>query len=199
MKHAALYYMFTTGYFYKIVGKEKIPQDRKYLIVSNHRDGNDPIIYIAGMPKERVGWICKKEVMDIPCVGKLLLNLCSLPLERDNLRQEVRIIKKAQDYILDDICSVGIYPEGTRNKTENELLPFKAGAFKVATTTKCPIVVSCITYNYPRIHKHKPLIKIATINILKVIEPEEYENKDTNDLANMVREEILEFLNKENA
>lgn len=199
MKQSAWFFMFSTGYFYKIVGKEKIPHDRRYLIVSNHRDGNDPIIYIAGMPQERVGWICKKEVIDMPCVGKLLLNLCSLPLERDNLRQEVKVIKKAQDYINDDICSVGIYPEGTRNKTENMLLPFKAGAFKIATATKCPVVVSCITYNYPRVHKSKPLIKIATINILRVIEPEEFEGKDTNELAEMVRSEILEFLDKENA
>ena len=194
VRNSAWFYMFSTGYFYKIKGKEKIPHDRRYMIVSNHVGANDPIIYMAGMPGEKVGWICKNEIMEYPFVGRLLNSVLFLPLERDNLRQEVKVIKKAQEYLNNDMCSIGIYPEGTRNKTKETLLPFKAGAFKIATATKCPVVVSCITYNYPRGTKHKPLIKIATINILRVIEPSEYESLDTNALSDMVKEEIRNFL-----
>ena len=38
-----------------------------------------------------------------------------------------------------------IFPEGTRNKTDDLMLPFKEGSFKIAEKSGCPIIPMAIT------------------------------------------------------
>ena len=44
--------------------------------------------------------------------------------------------------------AVGLFPEGTRNRTSAELLPFKKGAAKMAREINCPIVPFAVTGEY---------------------------------------------------
>ena len=63
---------------------------------------------------------------------------------RENDREALTAILRGIKQIKDDEYCVGVYPEGTRNATEDTLLPFKSGCFKIATKTNCPIVVMSI-------------------------------------------------------
>lgn len=64
-------------------------------------------------------------------------------LNRDDIKESARTILKAGHRIRDGRGSVGVYPEGTRNRQE-EMLPFMQGAFKVAKKADCPVVVATI-------------------------------------------------------
>ena len=55
--------------------------------------------------------------------------------------------QKALD-ILEDKGAIGIFPEGTRNKTKELLLPFKYGAVSMAEKTDATIVPFAITGDY---------------------------------------------------
>jgi 1-acyl-sn-glycerol-3-phosphate acyltransferase len=52
-------------------------------------------------------------------------------------------MKKMKE-ILNDGISVWIFPEGTRNKTDEPLIDFIDGAFRLAVDMKSPIIVSTL-------------------------------------------------------
>ena len=55
--------------------------------------------------------------------------------------------------ILKDNGVISLFPEGTRNKTNKILLPFKFGAVSMAQKTKSPIVPFAITGDYKLFRK----------------------------------------------
>ena len=107
----------------------------------------------------------------------------------------VEVIKEATRLMKEEKLSIGVYPEGTRNKgEEGTLLEFKDGAFKTALRAKCPIVVS-ILKNTRAIGK-RPHLKPTKIEfiILKVIPYEEYKSMKTNEISALVKEIMYEGL-----
>lgn len=131
------------NYRVKITGLDKVP-DGKFLLISNHRSSFDPIIQLAVFRKYNLSFVSKKENLAIPIFGKIMHRCSIVSLDRENPRQSVKAISEAAELIKAGVAPMGIYPEGTRNHSEG-LLPFKAGAFKIAQKAKCPIVISVMT------------------------------------------------------
>ena len=52
-----------------------------------------------------------------------------------------------------------IFPEGTRNTTDELLLPFKEGSFKMAEKTGCPNIPMALTNSADIFENHLPKIK----------------------------------------
>ena len=73
-------------------------------------------------------------------------NLYCLFLDREDIKQGLKTILQAADYVKSGI-SVCIFPEGTRNKNadETEMLPFHDGSFKIAARAKSPIIPIAIS------------------------------------------------------
>ena len=53
----------------------------------------------------------------------------------------MRVFMTASSLLKNDTVSIGIYPEGTRNKTDTPLLPFHNAVFLVAKGGKVPVVI----------------------------------------------------------
>lgn len=84
------------------------------------------------------------------------MHMCfCLPLDREDNRAAVKTINEAVELLDENVVSMGIYPEGQTNKTEEPLLPFRNGAFKIAQKAKVPIVV-CVIENTEKILKNFP-------------------------------------------
>lgn len=85
--------------------------------------------------------------------------LYCLFLDRENAKEGLKTILKAIEYVKNGI-SIFIFPEGTRNKGEElSLLPFKDGAFRIATKTGCPIVPVSLNNTADILENHFPHIK----------------------------------------
>ena len=125
-----------------ITGLEKMPTEGRFLYVCNHRSAFDPIIVMDKMRQYEISFISKPSNMNIPMVGRVAHAAGFLAIDRENDRNALKTILTAADYLKRDICSTGIYPEGTRSRT-NALLPFHAGSLKIAQKAKTPIVVAC--------------------------------------------------------
>lgn len=125
-----------------VTGTEILPKE-KFMLAGNHRGAMDPLLTMGVLRKYHMGFVAKKEICRIPIIGRLMHKCFCLSLDREDIRKEVKTINQAAELIKTQTASIGIYPEGTRNPTD-ELLPFMNGAFKIAKKAECPIVVAVI-------------------------------------------------------
>ena len=177
--------MFLLRVRVNVTGREKIPHDTRFLLVCNHRTIFDPVLTMAELSEFTLAFISKKENFKIPIVNKLMHMCFCLPLDREDNRAAVKTINEAVELLDENVVSMGIYPEGQTNKTEEPLLPFRNGAFKIAQKAKVPIVV-CVIENTEKILKNFPW-QPTTVN-LKVLEvlPYDSEHRGTRDVSEHV-------------
>lgn len=124
-------------YPYKKHGQVKPFNDRAYIIVGNHRSMLD-VVPAAVATDRPVHFIAKKELWDSR-KGRWFAEKCEcIPVSRDG--GDVRAMMQAMKYLKngENVC---IFPEGTRNKTEEPFLPFKSGAAALAIKTQTPVIL----------------------------------------------------------
>lgn len=171
---------------YTVEGKEKLPQG-PFVLVANHRSDFDPMVTFDALRRRvRLSYITKTGNVRIPIAGRYIYHTGFLPIERDNPMQSLRTIRTAATLVKDRGTSVGIYPEGTRAKTD-ELLPFKEGAFLLAKRAGAPLVVMT-TRGTEKISGN--LIRRRTrvrVRILGVIDRETVFASSTAELSAMTR------------
>lgn len=135
-------------YPYKKYGHTKRFNDRSYIIVGNHLSVLD-VIPAAMATNKPIHYMAKQELFE-KGIGKWFTKKCEcIPVNRDGT--DVRAVMQAMKYLKEDgiIC---IFPEGTRNKTNELFLPFKSGAAALSIKTRTPII---------------PMIQISKIKAFK--------------------------------
>ena len=175
----------------RVEGKENIPNEVSCFF-SNHMGAADPLIYFEAFENDPVTFLAKIEVEKMPFVGKVFQSDLGLFLDRDNLKQQFRIMLKVQDSLIKKEINWVIFPEGTRNKDNmGLLLPFHHGTFRPAMKAKVPLVPT-VVYGSFRIlsKKHNYKSYPTFIKFLKPIYPEEYEGKTTEEMAQIVQARI---------
>lgn len=173
-------------------GLDRLPTDRPCLLVGNHLSNLDPIVAIAALRDHETAFISKPENFKIPLIGLILLNLNFLPIDRENPRNAVTTIKTAAQHITERALCVGIYPEGTRNKAGEGLLPFHNGSFKIATAAKCPVAVMTVRYEKGRF----PYRRIARLKIVEVLDADYVTANRTDAISERARAIIENDLKK---
>ncbi|HIZ03626.1 MAG TPA: 1-acyl-sn-glycerol-3-phosphate acyltransferase [Candidatus Borkfalkia avistercoris] len=137
---------------YKLIGKGKV-KDGACVLVGNHYRLWD-IVHMACTTKERVHFITKKELYK----NKLLAYLCNkveaIPVSRDG--QDAKAIMTALRYLKKGE-KISMFPEGTRNRTDQELLPLKGGAALFAIKAKVP-VYPIMTIGKTKYFRRTPII-----------------------------------------
>lgn len=180
----------------KVINKDDMPLG-EVIIVTNHVSNFDPMVVMKEYHHKKIYCISKLENFSIPLCGPFIYKAGFIPLERDNLKQELQAIKRAASYLDNNFGSIYICPEGTRSK-DNKLLPFHPGSFKLALWSKKSIVVISVK-NTNMIHKNFPLKRTnVTLNVLKVIPYEEYMNKTALELSEYTFNLIKNDLERKN-
>jgi len=115
------------------------------LIVCNHLSDADPIVMMA-VAKKPVTFVAKKESAKFPFVGRVVKSLSGEFLDRNDLKQELRVMMSVQNKLQNERnLDFIIYPEGTRNRTpKNDALEFHHGTFRPAVKSGCSFVVCSI-------------------------------------------------------
>lgn len=175
-----------------VEGKDKVPTKQKYLLVYNHKSNYDPIIQSYVLRRTKLIHVSKPENFKIPIAGPFIKRSGFLSVDRENSKNALKTILNAIKYISNDVCSIGISPEGTRNKSEGyDLLPFRNGCFKIALKAQCPIVI-CTMKNATNIHRNFPWKRTnVEMNIVDVLPYDKIKDLDTNEISNIVRETML--------
>ena len=125
---------------YKLIGKEKV-QDGACVLVGNHYRIWD-IVHMACTTKEKVHFITKQELYKSKFLGHLCDIVEAIPVSRDG--QDAKAVMTALRYLKKGE-KISMFPEGTRNRTDADLLPLKGGAALFANKARVPVYpVMCL-------------------------------------------------------
>ncbi|MDD3337682.1 MAG: lysophospholipid acyltransferase family protein [Lachnospiraceae bacterium] len=138
------------------IGEENVPKDQPVLFIANHRSFFD-ILLTYTRCQRRTGYIAKKEMEKIPLLSNWMRYLHCLFLDRKDIKAGLKTILTAIDKVKNGI-SICIFPEGTRNKGDNELelLEFHEGSFKIAQKANCPIIPIALNNTAEIFENHFP-------------------------------------------
>ena len=141
---------FILGPFFKwyynptIIGKENIPKEGAILIVGNHKHLYDQCLSIIST-KRFIKYMAKREYFDNKKTRWFFKAVGCISVDRSVHDGKA---KKEAIETLKNGGAIGLFPEGTRNKTQEFLLPFKFGAVSMAKKTDAYLVPFGITGDY---------------------------------------------------
>jgi 1-acyl-sn-glycerol-3-phosphate acyltransferase len=127
----------------KVRGLQNFKKGQRYIVTFNHNSFLDiPLSspFVPGGNKT----IAKDSFKKIPIFG-IYYSIGGILINRKNdasRRKGYELMRET----LEQGIHMCIYPEGTRNKTNNPLSPFYDGAFKLAQNTQTPIL-PCLIFN----------------------------------------------------
>ena len=142
MNHRAGFYLFKAllypiGLTYRptAYGRENIPEEGAVILASNHRNRRDPA-FVCFPTKRVVHFLAKKELHE----GKFawfFRMAGTIPVNRGV--HGTGVMEIAEEMLRQGEV-IGIFPEGTRNKTDEPIQPLKYGTVRMAQKTGTPIV-----------------------------------------------------------
>lgn len=183
-----------TGARIRIIGEEHVPTDRAVLYVPNHNSFFDILLTYSRTPR-LTGYVAKKEMEKIPLLSTWMARLHCLFLDRTNMKEGLKTILQGIELIKSGV-SICIFPEGTRNKTSERMLPFKEGSLKMAEKTGCPIIPIAITNSAEIFENHFPKIKPCDVIVEygEPIYPKELSKEEKKFLGAYCQKKIEEML-----
>jgi len=162
------------------------------LIIGNHTDNLD-IALIESIYDEKIIWVAKKELGEIPIIKYMIINTGMILTDRKDKRSIIKMIKDVRKNI-NKGYKVAIFPEGTRNKINpKKMLPWKKGTKALAEKLN-PKIQPFVIINLPFVFKEKFLIEKKKI---KVIFLESFYPADNPNWFEETREKMQKILDKE--
>ena len=179
-------------------GTENIPKDGRFLLVSNHLFDLDPAVFLRCFPKSQLTFVSKRENQKMFLIGKYMHKLMCPLINRENDREALKSILRCIQILKDDLASVAIFPEGYIHK-DRKLHHFRSGVFKIAQRANVPIVV-CTLQNTQYLKANIRRLKRTHVymDLLDVIQPEQYQGMTTVELGNQIYEMMAQHLGPEN-
>lgn len=174
-----------------IEGEEHIWSNRPCVFVFNHQSQADTIILPALFRRDAIG-VGKKEIADVPIVGKIMQYAGIVLIDRENSKSAVEQMKPLVDSMLKDGLCVVIAPEGTRS-TSRHLGRFKKGAFHLAMQARVPIVPIVIHNAIDVAPSTEFVIRPATVKVT-VLPPVDTSDWKAASMAKHVEEVRDQFL-----
>ncbi len=174
----------------KYEGCENIPAKGAFVFAGNHTSFMDAAT-IVSTPKRIIHTLSKKELFKGKIRNAFFRSMACIPVDRKTHDENA---KKEVIDMLNEGHAVGIFPEGTINRTigtsnEVSLLPFKKGAVTFANKANVPIIPFAI------IGKYRPFRKGLKVKYGK---PYYVKSNDYEKEIEILRNKILSLKNGDN-
>ncbi|MFC1770711.1 lysophospholipid acyltransferase family protein [Candidatus Margulisiibacteriota bacterium] len=190
--------LFACGFKLYTQGKENIPKNGNFILVSNHQSHVDIVMFMATVPK-KFGFIAKKELLKIPVLSGTLKKQGHVLIDRGNARKAVREIERLKTIIKENGKSILFFPEGTRT-LDGTIGAFRKGAFQIAVQTGTPIVPCFIHGTVNILNKKSLMMWPGKVNLIigkpihiKKVKDKQEEREYIQELMHQTREQILAF------
>ncbi len=140
--------------FYRVqyIHKENIPTNGSFILAGNHKSNLDCLLLISST-NMTIRFMAKAELMKH--FGWLFKKMAIIPVNRKTKNKEA--LDEAYN-VLNNNGVIGIFPEGTFNKSEYVILPFKYGCVKMSKETNTPIIPFAIINDYKLFRKSVKIV-----------------------------------------
>ena len=172
----------------KSYGAENIPKENGFIFYPNHQGLYDVLNFLESCPIP-FAFVIKKEMGNVFLVRRVIKALGAICIDREDVRQAMQVINQVAEEVKQGRNFL-IFPEGTRSKHGNQLLPFKGGSFKCAVKAKCPIVPCALIDSFKPFDEKS--IQPVTVKVIYLppLYYEEYRNMKTVEIAEEVKNRI---------
>ena len=138
----------------KTVNKELVPKEDGFIFAGTHVSYMDPFLVGNTTPRS-VHFLAKIELTQNKLLKPFMSLFGVIPVDRKLSKNPEA--KQAAVEALKDGNIICVFPEGTRNRTDKPLMPFKFGAVSFAYKSGKPIVPFAITPK-PKAFRRKQII-----------------------------------------
>lgn len=169
------------NFFYRpaYIGRENIPPSGSFVLAGNHTSYLDSLLLMSSY-KRTIHFLAKDSLIK-GVKGLIFKHMGIIPVNRKiHDKDALSETKKA----LNNNQVIGIFPEGTINRTKDTTLPFKIGAVKMAKDTDTLLVPFTITNKYKLFRKS---VTIEFYKPYKVVDELDIEN---NKLRSFISSEL---------
>jgi 1-acyl-sn-glycerol-3-phosphate acyltransferase len=175
---AQLYFWVSPGWRLRIEGREHLPWHGPAVLVSNHQSLGD-ILVLFGLYRP-FKWVSKASNFKLPFLGWNMYLNRYVGLVRGDKHSIAKMMADCERW-LDRGVPVLLFPEGTRSP-DNQLLPFKDGAFRLALAKGCPLIPMVLTGTGDTLPKHGLKVKFRAncrVRVLAPVDPRAFSDVDT--------------------
>lgn len=179
----------------RVIGANKLPKNQRFVLVCNHRSNYDPMIIVEKFSLKKIAFISKEGNFKIPMVGRFLRGSCYQSIDREDREKALEVIKKCTQFVKDDVMSIGVFPEGRRQRAEI-IDQFHEGVFNIAIHANAPLVIAAIK-GTEKIAGRAPFKRTKVIlKIIGVVQPDELQNYTAKSISDFSRELMIDFLSE---
>lgn len=146
----------------KVIGRENIDSDTSYVFVANHQGAFD-IWAIYGYLNHNFKWLMKAGLEKIFMVGPACRKSGHVFVDDSNLSSIRQTIDDSESKLKDGMSLV-IFPEGSRT-WDGKMIPFKRGAFMLASEFKLPVVPITIDGSFDRMPRYTYACTPGTVTL----------------------------------
>jgi len=200
-------YRFWMGIFLPLVfirvkrkGAELFTKGENFVVVVNHNSLVDIPVSMPWVPGPNKT-LAKIEMSKIPLFG-IIYKAGSILLDRKNASSKRDSVLEMQKTLVEDGLHLTLYPEGTRNKSDQPLLPFHDGAFVTAMKAEKTLIAGVI-FNAKNILPHNRKLWAWPYNIhfhfIKTYPTAELTMDEVATLKNTVRNDMAQYYTAHNA
>ena len=151
------------------IGLENIPKNQSLVIAGNHTNNLDCLLLISST--KRCIHFMGKHTLFKGIKKYLFTSMGVIPVNR-TIKDKNCMIEARK--VLNNNLVIGIFPEGTINRTNDIIMPFKMGAVKACSKTNSVLVPFIITGKYKLFRKS---ICLEFLKPMKIGDDLEKENK----------------------
>jgi 1-acyl-sn-glycerol-3-phosphate acyltransferase len=172
-------------------GMDRVKWDSPQVLVCNHASVFDVLALSAVLPGG-FSFVGKKELDSIPFFGQAWKAAGHISIDRSDRQKAVASLRQAGEKLRRERGTVILFPEGTRSR-DGELLPFKKGAFMLATGAGVAVVPAVI-HGSRHVVAKGGVVRRATIHVHfgDAMDPGEYAGAET--FLTAVRDRMAEML-----
>lgn len=174
----------------QVTGLENLPAEGPFMLYANHQGMFDVVAIAATCPRP-LGCVLKKELEHIPLLKQIIACTKSFPMDRSDTRQSLTVIQNVIAQLKQGRAYL-IFPEGTRSRLGNRMLPFHHGSFRCAVKAKCPVIPLAFVDSFKVLDEKGSKPTRVQMHYLQPISWEQYQGMTTVELATLVQSRIQE-------
>lgn len=178
------------GIDFEIEGHDILVENRPGIFISNHQHTIDIFCCGAIIPKRTVS-LGKKSLRWIPFFGQMYWLTGNVLIDRGHKRKAYGTMDKAVEAVTQKNTTIWMMPEGTRNKSNLVVAPFKKGVFYAAIKSGRPLTLICFNRYFKEIDLNKWAAGKIRMKVLAPIDTKEWKDDQVAELAEHCHQLIL--------